>query len=216
MSMRTYIRACLVAILLCLAQSSAFGIGLLTVSSSGVFDNMIPNVSPWLASNNTWSFSFTISEQPIPQYADNLGFDAPFSDFTYLLDGAPVADTAVRVRFFYGNAGGMLTIYLVDGGGGLQPPNNDPMIGFEFGNTNAQMFTGDATISPPTMLPGVYVTQNQGIFAGGIQRQSLTGVAVTIASASEFEAPEPAAATLVSSAIGLFGFMLVWRKKRQR
>jgi hypothetical protein len=120
----------------------------LTMSVSGQFG---PGVSAdqLAAPNALWALSFTVDSNPAAANSDALGFDAPFSAFTYMLSGSAVAVSPGEIRFFTSANGGLFTIFFGPETGFL---NGMPIPEFSF--SGGQVFSG--TTASPTVIPGSY------------------------------------------------------------
>jgi len=120
----------------------------LTVSVSGLFGAGV-TADQLAAPGGLWALSFEVDSDPAAANTDMFGFDAPFSDFSYLLDGSPVAVTPESIRFFTSDDGGLFTVYF------------GPETGFYDGMPIPEfIFSGDpafsGTTDSPTILPGSY------------------------------------------------------------
>ena len=104
------------------------------VSENGTFGADAP-ITAESAPNQTFSY-FLIDSTPAINFVTNFtgpdcGFDTPFSDFTYTLNGAPVDVTGPNVEFF-GSAFG--------GGANISFADNDNF--FLYTSTSTQFYTG--------------------------------------------------------------------------
>ncbi len=97
-----------------------------------------------------WAFSFEADTDPVVSEFGNGGFDFAFSNFSYSLNGSPIAIAPISVRFFTAaNGGGFFICF------GGQPcgmgvfPNG---LGTGFGGP--QLYSGPN--SAPTLLPGAF------------------------------------------------------------
>ena len=122
----------------------------MTVQSSGTCDASAPR-SFFTAHSATWSFSFTVDDQPVPLPAPLTETDfyttVPFSDFSFLLGGVAIAAPATYVSFYnLGNGSGM-DIFFSD----ITDPMSDTFALSFFG---PQMYSGDEFT--PTILAGNY------------------------------------------------------------
>ena len=79
-----------------------------TVSASGQFDLSAASTT-LSAPDAVWSLSFNVNSPASD--ATPQGFNVPFSNFTYELNGSPVFDTPEYIRFFDASSGGMFTVY---------------------------------------------------------------------------------------------------------
>src|SRR5262249_26239481 len=74
-------------------------------SDSGSFSGSTPS-TPFSAPGQTWGFSFQADSTPPVLSFGNGGFDFAFSNFSYSLNGSPVAITPTAIRFFTAANGG--------------------------------------------------------------------------------------------------------------
>jgi hypothetical protein len=206
--MRVLMRTFLLFSASCAVPSGVLA-GTLTVASAGIFSNGVP-VSTWSAPSTSWSFNFNISDTPVVSNANSVGFDVPFSNFSYFVGGAQIAVTPGRIRFFTGNAGGLLTVNLVDGG----TPDGIPDTGFVY--SGDQAFIGST--SSPTVSAGTYTAKN-GVFyvSGGQPSDDLTGTLVNInlTGSTVPAVPEPGSLALMAGGYALFWSMRRASKDRQ-
>ena len=169
---------------LVLSISSLFAVPY-TVSSSGTFNGSAPTTA-LTAPNQTWSFSFLIDSNPVPNSFSSTQTLLPISGFAYRLNGSLTATTFTSIYFStLSNGGGFATSSL------------------ELDLYAPQMFSG--TLASPTILPGVYSLVSPSV----IGTASVVGAQVTIASA----VPEPASVGL--SLFGLVGLGLLRRRTRK-
>lgn len=122
----------------------------MTVSSSGTYDASAPT-SFFTAPSATWSFSFTVDDQPVPlpaPFTETLFFTTvPFSNFSFLLGGVAILTPASYVAFYnVANGGGMDV-----GFGDLYDPLAET---FALSFYGSQMYSGDEFT--PTILAGIY------------------------------------------------------------
>lgn len=170
-------------------------------SDSGTFSALTPS-SAFSAPSETWAFAFQIDSNPAVSDV-SLGnvFVAAFSDFSYMLNGSPVAITPIRILFFN----------TVDGGGlGICFSGTPCANGFGITNSSSgpQMYTG--LESAPTMLSGEFNLNTGVSVSSTIYSQANTTVQATVV-------PEPS--TLLPIAAGLLalgGRRLYWRGTARR
>jgi hypothetical protein len=149
-------RACEVSIqlagLLLFAVAGTASASMLTVSITGQFG---PGVTDdQLASpDGTWALSLDVDSNPAVTNFDVFSFDAPFSDFIYLLNDSSVAVSPQSIRFFESSDGGMFTLFFGPETGFV---NGMPIPEFSF--SGDQVFSG--TPGSPTILPGSYPVSN--------------------------------------------------------
>jgi hypothetical protein len=144
----------------------------------------------------TWSFSFTADSNPAVLEFGNGGFDFAFSNFTYSLNGSPVAIAPTAIRFFTAaNGGGFFICFVQPCGMGVFPN------GLTAGGP--QLYTGPN--SAPTLLPGPFISLP---FAVAVNSIGYGEANITL----QASVPEPS--TLLMLAAGLLGFVglrLFWR-----
>ena len=149
--LRTYssnpLRIVAVALAVALWPVAALADTTYLVSESGVFAANAP-ITAESAPDATFSYSFRIDATPVVNYVTNYtgpdcGFDAQFSDFTYKLNGAPVAVVGPDVQFFDTAFGG---------GGNISLYDNDNF--FIYTAAATQFYSG--TFEHPTITPGTY------------------------------------------------------------
>ena len=119
---------------------------MLLVSESGTWGSTVPT-STYTAPNASFSYSFLVDSNPsVSSYETGLGFEAPFSSFTYTLAGNTVATTPVSIGWYSENEPG-------------SPYNPGGLFNLDFSDaifviTGAQAYLGPE--SAPTILTGVY------------------------------------------------------------
>jgi hypothetical protein len=139
--------------------------GQLTVSESGVWSASAPTTT-WSAPGASWSYSFVVAANPtVLSSVPGQHFVAPFSNFTYTLNGSPVATTPGTIAWFSTAQGGLITINSA---------------GAQFNIYGPQAYSGPE--SSPTILTGTYpLSTPMSVFTStGNAAQPLSG-AVTIA-----------------------------------
>jgi PEP-CTERM motif len=141
---KTSIKWLLPLVALCSASANADTI---TYSDSGTFSASIPN-STFSAPSDTWSFAFQADSSPTLSEVGMGGFDFGFSNFSYSLDGSPIAITPTFIRFFSAANGGGFEICF----SGMTVATCSDGLGTGFFNT--QMYSGPT--SAPTLLPGSF------------------------------------------------------------
>jgi hypothetical protein len=158
----------------------------LLVSESGVWSGSTPTTT-WSAPDEPWSYSFLTSSTPsVSDVFLGSSFEGAFSDFTYMLNGTPVATNPIDITWFNSSAGGLIDVDFSDGSFGLQG--------------------GQAYSSPenaPTIIPGTYALSTS-FFVSGATFEPLTGDLLIT------EVPEPATIgllLLVSSLICGIGLL---------
>lgn len=172
--------------ILALCWASAYA-DTITYSDSGRFSASTPSDSfGFSGPSETWAFSFQANVNPVIGDSGMGGFSFAFSDFSYLLNGSPVAITPTFIRFFSGTNGGGFAICFD---------------GTTFGTCSEgmatdgpQMYTG--TTAAPTLIPGTFVQDGFGVISGSTTfaepNTTLVGTA-----------PEPATLTLLTLALGV-------------
>jgi hypothetical protein len=167
----------------------------ISYSASGTFSGATPT-SAFSAPGETWSFSFTADSNPAVLEFGNGGFDFAFSNFTYSLNGSPVAIAPTAIRFFTAaNGGGFFICFVQPCGMGVFPN------GLTAGGP--QLYTGPN--SAPTLLPGPFISLP---FAVAVNSIGYGEANITL----QASVPEPS--TLLMLAAGLLGFVglrLFWR-----
>ena len=209
--MRLFVRVLITLTALSFMQSLVFA-GSLTVTSSGVFNDGVITTT-WSAANTSWFFSFDVADTPAVTNVESdpdLAFDITdaVSNFTYMLNGAPVVTIPARIRFFTLGFGGLFDLNLIDT---VSPPDGNPDTGFVFSDSSldGQAFSG--ATAAPTILPGFYTaTTNSAFYSGGTSMQDLTGTMVNITSGADSPGvPEPSTFVMAAAACCLFGWK--WR-----
>src|ERR1700733_15309546 len=125
----------------------------ISYSDSGTFSASTPSDAfGFSAPSETWAFSFEANSNPAVSDVGMGGFSFTFSDFSYLLDGSPVAITPTFIRFFSGTNGGGFAICF-DG-------TTFATCSEGLATDGPQMYTG--TTSAPTLVPGTFVQDGLG------------------------------------------------------
>jgi hypothetical protein len=137
----------LVRTVLCVNAPSAHA-ETLTVSVSGQFGSEV-TTDQLAAPDASWALSFEVDSSPAASNSDALGFDAPFSDFSYMLNGSAVAVSPGEIRFFTSADGGLFTVFF-----GPETGFNNGMPIPEFSLSGGQAFSG--TTAGPTITAGSY------------------------------------------------------------
>jgi hypothetical protein len=165
-----------------------------TVSASGEFTSAV-SADQLAAPSETWALSFEVDSNPTAAHPDEFGFDAPFSDFSYTLNGSAVAVTPESIRFYTSSDGGLFTVFFGPESGFF---NGMPIP--EFGFSGGQVFSG--TTSSPTIIPGSYpisdVTYSDSLNyddEGASGTVTITGASATV--------PEPSSFWLYLTAVAL-------------
>ena len=118
-------------------------------SDSGTFSGSTPSTA-FSAPNQTWAFSFQADSNPSIVEFGNGGFDFAFSNFSYVLNGSPVAITPTAIRFFTAaNGGGFFICFgALPCGNGVFPNG--------LGTGGPQLYSGPN--SAPTLLSGPFTS----------------------------------------------------------
>jgi hypothetical protein len=196
--MKTFERL-LAAFVLCWVPAHA---GMIFYSGSGVFSASTP-ISGFSGPSETWAFSFQADTNPTVLEFGNGGFDFAFSNFSYSLNGSPVAIAPTSIRFFTAaNGGGFFICF------GAQPCGNGVFpngLGTGFGAP--QLYSGPN--SAPTLLPGPFTSLP---FAVVVNSTAYNQADITLQAA----APEPA--TYLTLAAGIFALAgrRVYSRRRRR
>ena len=188
---------CGFAVLLFAASVSASTI---TISASGTFLTGTA-ASSFSGPDETWSFSFVVDTNPAVSNV-NLGnyFDADFSDFTYYLDGSPVAITPVDIRFFSTLQYGGFEICFAT------PCEffNSPTDGFDI--IGLQMYSGSE--SAPTMLADSFTSTFLDVYVNSEEYNQPAHQSVLVVAT-----PEPSSILTLGSGLLL---ALAGRRLRRR
>jgi RHS repeat-associated protein len=165
-----------------------------SVSVSGQFGSGV-TADQLAAPDGTWALSFDVDSNPAATNTDAFSFDAPFSDFTYLLNGSAVAVSPQSIRLYESGDGGLFTLFFGPETGFF---NGMPIPEFSF--SGGQVFSG--TPGSPMILPGSYpvsdVTYSDAI---NYDDEGASGT-VTIA-APQSTVPEPSTFRLILTGVSL-------------
>jgi hypothetical protein len=174
----------------------------ITYETGGTF-NSSTAASAYSGPDETWSLSFVVDTNPAVSEVNPDGyFDADFSDFSYTLNGAPVAIQPVDIRFFSAvQYGGLDICFTV-----ACQYFNSPTDGIEI--ETSQLYTGSE--SAPTMLSGIFSWSDMSVFIdSAYYPQVPPGTGSLLA--TEVATPEPS--TLPTLACGAF-LILAGRRLR--
>lgn len=189
----------LLAYALCWVPAHA---GMIFYSDSGTFSASTAS-SEYSGPSTAWAFSFQADTNPTVLEFGNGGFDFAFSNFSYSLNGSPVAITPTSIRFFTAANGGGFFICL-----GAQPCGNGVFpngLGTGFGAP--QLYSGPN--SAPTLLPGPFTSLPFGV----VVDSTGYGQANTTLQAA---APEPSTfVALAAGLLALVGRRMYSRRERQ-
>src|SRR5262249_21159713 len=133
--------------------------GTILISSGGTFNNPSTPSSAFSGPNEPWNFSFLVDSNPVVSnvtLGGFAGFDAAFSNFSYLLNGSPVAITPTFIHFTSAANQGMFEICFI--------PACNPTTGGGFSFVGPQMYSGSE--SAPTILTGNFTSTTFVVFFG--------------------------------------------------
>lgn len=184
--------------LLLLAIPGLFATPLL-LTTGGTFASYTPT-DAYAAPNEPWTLSFEIDSNPVVSNVTGNGFDVAFSDFTYMLNGSPLALPVGMIQFWssVGDPGGFDVCFY----------NMACTLGLEF--EGPQLYTGST--SAPTIQAGVYDmtrVNNLDIAQGSFQQ--FIYLPVTIATT-----PEPSTLFTSGTVILLAGAARLRKRRRSR
>ncbi|MDQ6707369.1 MAG: hypothetical protein M3Z85_15500, partial [Acidobacteriota bacterium] len=140
-------------LLLLLALSAACATaGQLAVSLTGQFATSdIPG--PLVAPGGNWALSFTVNSTPTVSNVDTLGFDVPYSNFSYRLNNSVVSAAPNSIRLYTTGGLGLFSLFFGPESGSV---NGTPVPIFDF--SGPQVFSG--TTAAPTILAGSYAVSD--------------------------------------------------------
>jgi hypothetical protein len=142
--MKSRVKLFLSVFALCWAPAHA---NTISYSDSGTFSASVPS-SEFSGPSEPWTFDFEADANPAVSDVGMGGFDFEFSDFSYSLDGSPVAITPTFIRFFSATNGGGFEICF----NGTTTANCTD--GLATGFSDPPLYTGPN--SAPTLLPGPF------------------------------------------------------------
>ena len=186
---------------LCLFQP-ALTANALEFVGSDVFPYDAP-VSNFTAPGAVWSFSFTADDHPVPLVVTGAGFDLPFSNFNYSLNGSLIPVTP-QIRFFSFDFGGMLSIGFVNSA----EVDMDPLTGPSF--IGPAIFTGST--AAPILQTGLYTATGGAFWVDSSPVQSLAGTAVAAGTLHDTAVPEPGTVFEVAGACLCFAATAIMRR----
>lgn len=156
----------------------------ISYSDSGTFSASTPSDALGFSGpSETWAFHFEADSNPTILESGNGGVNFAFSDFSYSLDGPPVAVAPTFIRFFSGGNGGGFEICF---NGAFGQPCSDGL-----GTYGPQMYSG--MTSAPTLSTGAFTSNEFGVIVDGTTYDEPNNTAVAT--------PEPS--TLLTLALGL-------------
>jgi hypothetical protein len=177
----------------------------LLVSVSGQFGAGV-TADQLAAPDATWALRFDVDSNPVAANTDFFSFDTPFSSFTYLLNGSPLAVTPQSIRFFDSSDGGLLTVFFGPETGFV---NGTPIP--EFSLSGDQVFSG--TPGSPMILPGSYPVSD-ALYSDAINFDDEGASGTVSVATSTSTVPEPCSFILLLTA-GLFCLMIQLYQKRE-
>jgi hypothetical protein len=167
----------------------------ISYTDSGTFTPSTPS-SAFTAPSATWAFAFQADMNPKVLEFGNGGFDFEFSNFSYSLNGSPVAITPTAIRFFTAANGGGFFICIgpLPCGNGVFPNG--------MGTGEPQLYSGPN--SAPTLLTGAF-TSELGVVLNstGYDQGSNTLHATAVV-------PEPATALMLAAGFLVLGWRRLW------
>jgi PEP-CTERM motif len=170
----------------------------ISYTDSGTFTASTP-ATTFSGPGKTWAFSFQVDSSPtVSNVQLGIGFSPVFSNFSYTLNGSPVAVTPTSLSFFNAAFGGGFSFCFIN--------TPSPCTALSLNNSvppGPQMYTG--LESEPTMLTGGFTLNTT--FAVGSTLYTQPNTTVQAAAV-----PEPS--TLLTLAAALF--VLGWRRLYRR
>lgn len=182
-------RLLVLASLLAILSAASVSAAPILISGAGTFSASTA-ISMFSGPSEPWDFSFLVDSNPVVSNVSAGTFDVAFSNFSYDLNGSPLAITPAAIKFFSSAAEGMFEICF---GTGCGPTGS----GFSF--VGPQMYSGST--SAPTILTGDFTSTEFALFFGTtLDFQSN----VTVQAAN---APEPITLPLMGAGLLGLGFL---------
>jgi hypothetical protein len=168
----------------------------LDVSVSGQFGAGVTDDS-MAAPGESWSITFDVDSNPVAGNPDALGFDATFSNFTYMLNGSAVAVSPAEIRFYTTTGGGLFTLFF-----GPETGFNNGIPLPEFTFSGGQVFSG--TPANPTILAGGYPISDV-LYSDSINYddEGASGSVAILSVPTMTSSPEPSTLWLFVAALSL-------------
>jgi hypothetical protein len=172
-------------------------------SDSGTFTASTPSDAfAFSGPSETWAFSFQADTQPAALDFGMGGFNFPFSDFSYSLDGSPVSITPTFIHFFSApNGGGFEICFNGTTVGSCTDGFATPIF-----PASPQMYSG--ATSMPTLTPGEFTDAFDVVVSSNVYAQPNTTVLATATAV-----PEPSTLLTLATALLALGVRrLYWRR----
>jgi RHS repeat-associated protein len=196
---KTFPRLACLALSLSTAPASA---NVFMVSAAGQFGSGV--IADQLAAPNaSWGVTFAVNSDPAAANTDAFGFDAPFSDFSYRLNGSALAVAPESIRFFTSDDRGLFTVFF-----GPETGFFDGMPIAEFGFSGDQLFSG--TTASPTIIPGSYPVSD-ALYSDAINFDDEGASGTVTIAAPQSTVPEPSTLWLILTGAALTFFARVRR-----
>jgi len=167
----------------------------ISISGAGTFSASTPS-STFTGPSQPWSFSFLVDSNPVVSNVNSSSFDPAFSNFSYVLNGSPVAITPGEIKFFDAAVTGMFAIC-------FSSACSQTANGLQF--AGPQMYSG--ATSAPTILPGGFTSTIFVAFFGTTLYPQANVTVQAVASA-----PEPMTLSLMGAGLLGLGFLRRYRK----
>ena len=173
-----------------------------TISTSGTWGNLFKS-DAYFVSNQPWTLTFQVASPPVILSSFPNSFLTTYFNATYKLNGNPVALTGNEVVFYPGPQAGGFSICF-DANCNIQI---DPFA------ATPTLFTGPT--SSPTIVPGVYLTDQQGLGAFDTSSYGSSPGILTISINAQVSTTTPEPSTWMLTAAGL-AVAVLGRSRRQR